>query len=132
MRYCSDGDQPGILKIVGPTILDARDAVLVQQGVLEIDGDEASVAIEQLTLESDALLRWSGSAIAPLVVGAIELGPGASLDPGQLDLPPGTYTLLDGTSLVDQGVTLAPGTDPALWTLVVDSAAGDLRVTRQP
>lgn len=139
--------QPGILRIQGSASLTmGRFAVEIFNGRFEIDGNQADIHLANLHLEGSqqrqdsgtgqilveqapATLAYSGTGPSIIhVEGNVILGADAIIEVEQLDpsLLPGIYTLINGTQIIDAGVTLAPGTDPLKWALEVDSSNGDL------
>jgi hypothetical protein len=128
-----DAAKPGLLRVAGGgTLSNTAGGVLVQRGVFEVDGATASADLASLELEAaDAVLRFTGDGVGTVTVGDIVLGAGAVLDVDGLDVPAGTYRLLDGATLLHEGLTWAPGTDTSVWSFTVDAAAGDLWVTKQ-
>ena len=127
-----DASKPGLLRLAGNgSLSNTAGGVVVQRGTLEVDGAVASGDLYSLELEgADARLHFTGTGVGVLTVGDIVLGPGAVLDVTRLDIPDGTYRLIDGGTLLNQGLTWAPGTDTSVWSFSVDAVVGDLWVTK--
>ena len=128
----SDPLRPGVLRIAGDGVLrNSAGGVVVLAGILAVEGPAAVVEVERLELgTAGARLRWSGPGVAPVRAGEVWLAAGSWLEVEGLDLAPGSYLLVDGSSIVDEGLAFAPGTDLGAWSFEVDSPAGDLILHR--
>lgn len=140
---------PGVLRLAGQADLSMeRFAVEIFNGRLEVDGGHVTVQLDNLHLEGSqeaadpgtgqvlvesapSTLAYSGEAISTLqVIGNAIFREASRLELEHLspDLPNGTYTLIDANTITDEGLSLAPGTDPSQWTIEIDAINGDLLI----
>ncbi len=124
--------KPGLLRVRGGATFDnTAGGVRVQQGVLEIQGANASLDMTSLSFEHPtSLLRLTGTGVSTINAGAVTFAAGTTLDVAGLNVPAGNYTIIDGASIVDQGLAFSAGTDTNLWSFAVDDVNGDLVLTR--
>ena len=103
-------------------------AVNVEVGSLEVEGGSASVSTQSLRFYgADTVLKLSGDGISTIDATAVTFDAGTLLDVRHLNVPDGTHTVIDGTSMTDNGLAFAPGTDTGVWSFQV--VGGDLRLT---
>ena len=140
-------EHPAILRIGGSATLNMeRFAVEIFNGRFEVDGGQANLHLANLHLEGSqeaadpgtgqvlvqsapATLAFSGDQISTIHVdGNVIFREQTRLDIDHLnsELPIGSYTLINGTTLIDEGISLTEGTDLNQWTIEIDTLNGNL------
>ncbi len=146
-------DRPGklILKGSASLTMDSNPTYGFQMwaGIWEIEGGDADVQIGKLELWGNkyegevngkygwpvgsgvSVLKFSGDGVSTIHAnGVADFIDAALVDVSGLDVPNGTYTLVDATSLNRTNLQLASGTDTDVWSLQCDTPNGDVLLTR--
>ena len=78
-----------------------------------------------------ANLKFSGDGVSTIVnIGTIQFENGAVLEVSELNVPNGTYTLVNSDNMTDNGLAFAAGTDTTIWSFDVDTINGDLKLIK--
>ncbi len=125
-----DPNDPGLLTISGAaTWNNQRYGFDVLAGIFEINGGNASILTDGVLLDAGATLKLSGTGISMIVAANVTFNSGAVLDVSDLNIPYGTYTVINATNTTDNGLAFAAGTNTAAWSFQVDPASKDLKLT---
>ena len=119
-------------------------------GIWEIEGGNANVQIGKLELWGNkykdevngkygwpvgpgvSVLKFSGDGVSTINAnGVADFVDAAQVDVSDLDVPNGTYTLVNATALKRTNLQLAPGTDTNIWSLRFDAANGNVLLIRK-
>ena len=129
----SNANNPGLLKLSGTGSLTATsDDTDIYVAAFEIDGGSQTISLDRLRLQSgsDSVLKLSGSGVSTISAVTAVFSNGSILNVDDLSVAENTYKVVDATtSITDNGLAFAPGTDPNAWSFEVDDTNNDLLLT---
>ncbi len=129
----TDANDPGILKISGTANFDATGNYdsEIRDAILEVSGGNATINLGVFELtKSTSVLKLSGSGVSTINGTTVTLASGSILDVADLNVSDGNYVVINGTSITDNGLAFAAGTDANVWSFTVDTGNGDLILTK--
>ncbi|MEM0965012.1 MAG: Ig-like domain-containing protein [Verrucomicrobiota bacterium] len=129
-----DRTQPGIFLLEGDATYQQVSNRLteVQSGVMEIRGNQVSIDLGDLALtqNTSSKLIFSGNGVSTLRAQDVYFSSSSQLDVSGLTVGNGKYVLVNGETITNDGIFFTSNVDRNLWHLEVDSASGDLCLTR--
>ena len=147
------GDRPGLLKLTGSASFtsdaDATRGIDMWCGTWQIDGADVNIHVGDIELwgnkfanevsgstgnpvgPGDSILKFSGDGVSTIHATSVDFIDAAYLDVADLNVPNGTYKLIDANSVTDANDCLAfvDGTDMNVWSFSTDDTNGDLLLT---
>ncbi|MGB0580150.1 MAG: hypothetical protein ACPGVU_10655, partial [Limisphaerales bacterium] len=123
--------------------------VQIWAGVWEMDGRDLNISIGDLEMHGNkfekevsgktgkavgagvSVIRLTGNGVSTIKARKLNFVDAAAIDVSALNVPMGTYQLIDGTGIAGSKLTLAHGTDPAKWSLRLNAADGDVFLERR-
>ena len=150
MSTC-DAKRPGKLALRGGATFtsetDSKYGIDIWCGVWEIDGSKAKINVGDIEFWGNkfkdavntkaqtrvgsglSVLKLTGDGISTIHARNVEFVDAAVLDVGGLQVPAGTYRLIDATTIGQTNLRFAPGTDARKWSFRFDRPAADLMLT---
>ena len=147
-----DANKPGAIRLRGDatftTNFNATYGIDVWCGVWEIDGGDADINVGDIEFWGNkfenainvknnkpvgsglSVLKLTGDGISTINARSVNFIDAAILDVGDLNVPYGTYTVIDAASFSGTNLRFADGTDARRWTFEFDTTNGDLLLTR--
>ena len=149
----TDANRPGLLKLTGTASFtsnaDATYGIQMWCGTWQIDGGDANIHVGDIELWGNkfanevsgytgnpvgpgkSILKFSGDGVSTIHATSVDFVDAAYLDVADLNVPNGTYKLIDANTVTDANDCLAfvAGTDPNVWSFSLDEANGDLLLT---
>lgn len=147
----AEAARPGALRLAGSATFTSRRrsefGVDVWGGVWEIDGPEVTIRVGDVEFWGNkfagavntktnqrvgpgrAVLKLTGDGVSTIYARDLNFIDAALLDVSALEVPPGTYRVIDGASVGETNLSFAEGTDTDRWRFRFDRDRGDLLLT---
>ena len=149
----TDANRPGLLKLQSDASFtsnaDGTYGIEMWCGTWQIDGDDANIHVGDIELWGNkfanevngyngqpvgsgvSILKFSGDGVSTIHATSVDFIDAAYLDVADLNVPNGTYKLIDANSVTDANDCLAfvDGTDMNVWSFSTDDTNGDLLLT---